>query len=542
VGREDPNSEMLNRDAHGFGAAITHSDYGRTHRGARIWPVIVLALVAIAPDMAIAQPQPSAVATKPAAATTPPAATKSEAEPRPSDDPYAGLDHGGTPPLPPKTDRLQPPKVRPGNKRKAPSYDGRGPARLTAGEVLVWVPRILFLPVYVTLEYLIRWPLVNLITLIEKYHLIEYARGVLGLGTKGIVLFPTIFVDFSRFASAGFYFKAADLGVKGHQLVIQAGAWSGHWYHAVVKDRFNVFAKDEGKVTLRTEFIWRPDYAFHGLGPDTLQKDESFFRQRITEVELSLHARMKDLNRLYVGVLYRNVKLEAGQGRSIDHFDPDPAARLPWDANDLPGYGQTYDLMTAKLQLDLDSRRPERIASRGSGIRMEMFGSYSVDPGNTNLQFAQWGYELAGFWDVTGHNHVLAFRMYLAAQEQIGDDPLPISERLLLGGGTERLRGFLEGRFRGDSALLFTVQYRYPIWSMLDANLFLSMGNVFTGRFEDFSFRRLAMSWGIALRTNTSRDVSFDVLVAFGTNQAEHWGGNFKVDFIRVTAGINQGF
>lgn len=512
-----------------MGTTFLQIGSGRAFPCACLWGVLAVALLVIAPSPAIAQPKPPAAATKPAA----------EAD----DGPYAGLDHSGTPTLPPQTDKLVDPKARDGQKRKVPNYDGRGSARLTAGEVLVWVPRILFLPVYATLEYLIRWPIVQLITVIEKYHIIEYARGVFSLGSKSVVFFPTIFVDFSRFASAGFYFKAGDLGTKGHKLVIQAGAWSGHWYHAVVKDSFNIFAKDGGKVTLRTEFIWRPDYSFHGLGPDTRQQDESFFRQRLTEVELSLHARLKDLNRVYVGLVYRNVKLEKGQGRSIDDVDPD--SPLPWDINnpdDVPGFGQTYNLLTAKLQLDLDSRRPERIASRGSGVRMEVFGSASVDPGNTDLQFAQWGYELAGFWDVTGNNHVLAFRMYLAAQEQTGSAPLPISERLFLGGGTERLRGFLEGRFRGDSALLFTVQYRYPIWSMLDANLFLSMGNVYSGRFDDFAFRRMAMSWGIALRTNTSRDVSFDVLVAFGTNQAEHWRGDFKVDFIRVTAGINQGF
>lgn len=245
--------------------------------------VLTLTMLAIAPGSAIAQPEAGA-------------------------DPFAGMDHSGTPPLPPKTDELLPQTDSPGKKRRLPSYDGRKPARLTAGQVLVWIPRVLFFPVYATLEYVLRWPLVKLITLIEKYHLINYARGVFSLGSSNAVLLPTLFVDFSRFASVGFYFSYKDLGVKKNKLVVQAGIWTGSWYHAVVKDRFSIFAKDEGTVTLRTELIWRPDYAFHGLGPDTRQQDESFFRLRLTEVELSLHARLKDLNRVYVGVLYRNVK------------------------------------------------------------------------------------------------------------------------------------------------------------------------------------------------------------------------------------------
>ena len=457
-------------------------------------------------------------------------------------DPYAGLDHTGTPSLPPRMDRPQlagTKGARGGKKRRLPNYDGRPPARLTAGEVLVWVPRVLFFPVYLTLEYLVRWPIVKLVTVLERYHVINRLTNLFTLGGTKALLLPTIFVDFSRFASVGFYFHYKDLGVENHNLTVQAGIWTGDWYHAVVTDSFKIFAKDQGTVKLRAEFFWRPDHVFHGLGPDTRQSDESFFRQRRTEVALSLKAKLWDLNRVFFEVQYRNVKIEAGQDRPIDAPD------LPWAVGDpgaVPGYGETYNLLTAKMKLDLDSRNPERGATPGSGLRFEASGSYSVDPGNTALHFARWGGELAGFWDITGNNHVLALRLCVAGLERVGDAPVPITERLLVGGSPERMPGFLEGRFRGDSMLLFTAQYRYPIWSMLDASLFVSVGNVFNGRFDDFAFRRMVMSWGIALRTNTSRDVSFDLLLAFGTNQLEHWRGDFAVDFIRVTAGINQGF
>jgi outer membrane protein assembly factor BamA len=148
---------------------------------------------------------------------------------------------------------------------------------------------------------------------------------------------------------------------------------------------------------------------------------------------------------------------------------------------------------------------------------------------------------LAGFWDVTGRNHVLSLRARVEMLESTGADPVPLTERLQIG-GSEYLRGVLGGRYRGDSTIVLSAQYRYPIWSMLDASLFVEVGNAFLGRFEEFSLRNLMLSWGFALRTNTSRDVSFDIMIGFGTNPFHNWDGNFEVDSIRFTFGVNQGF
>ena len=106
----------------------------------------------------------------------------------------------------------------------------------------------------------------------------------------------------------------------------------------------------------------------------------------------------------------------------------------------------------------------------------------------------------------------------------------------------ENLRGFLGGRFRGDSALVVTADYRYPIHTKLDANLFLSIGNVARGRLDQLDLNKMAMVWGIGVRTNTSRDVSFDIMVGFGTNLMQEWDEKFKVDNVRFIVGINQGF
>lgn len=494
--------------------------------------------------------------------------------PADSPDPYAGLDHTGTPPLPPRDDALPPSSGEPGKRREVPNYDGRPGQDPSAGEGLIWVPRVLFYPLHLVLEYGLRWPIVQGITFAEKHYLIERTKRLFTFADGKSGLFPTLFFDFGVNPSAGLYFYYNDLGFRTNSLSLQAGVWADDWYHVIATDSFKVFRNDSGEITLRGEFIYRPDQVFKvfsGINrrfatdpgtnvPVLLPRaitDEHFFRVREVELESSLRAKLTDLNRVSFGVFYRNVKIENGYGPSIEDSavgwgsgSGDPASA--WVARRVPGYNATYNLIESKLRFELDSRSPDRVFTPGSGLRLELFGSFAIDPGQTALNFVRWGAEAGGFWDVSGINHVLGLHLYLEALEATGDAPVPLTERIALGGG-EHMRGFLEGWFRGDSAFELTLDYRYPIWSFLDAYLFASLGNVFEGRFEYFHVKRMQLNWGIGFRSNTSREVSFDFMVGFGTNELKEWdeeepekgeprNRGFEVDNVRVIFGINQGF
>ncbi len=453
-------------------------------------------------------------------------------------DPYAGLDHTGTPPLPPKKQSLPAPSAEPGKERPAPGYDGRPAEDLSAGEALIWVPRVLFYPVHLVLEYGLRWPLTKGITLAEEHYLFNKVERFFTFSDGDGGLFPTLFFDFGLSPSMGLYFFHDNVIVEGHNVSLQLGYWPRDWLHVIINDSFLVFKDSSGTVGTRVEVVYRPDKVFFGLGPFSRQQDERFYRLQQTEVELGLRAKLKGLHRFSAGLFYRNTKILNGDDPGID----DPGT--PFDvtnALEVPGYGETYNLLQAELKFELDSRSPDRISRPGSGVRLELFGSFAVDPGDPELRFARYGGEAAGFLDVTGDNHVLALRVYTELLESVGDTPVPFTERIALG-GDEHMRGFLEGRLRGDSAVVVTLDYRYPIWSFLDANLFVSMGNAFLGRFEYMHIKRMIMSWGLALRSNTSRNVSFDIMVGFGSNRLEQWDDDFRVDNFRATFGINQGF
>ena len=514
-----------------------------------LWLICLLLLLPGA--VALGQPAPASQPVEPPA--TQPAATAAPGQPAPAwsevsaeveqygMDPFDGLDHSGTPPLPPRQLQLPPRSAPDGERRPLPSYDGRPPASLSAGEVLIWIPRGLLYPVHLLLEYGVRWPITQGVTFAEKHYLIPRIQRLFTWSDGRAGLFPTMFFDFGLEPSVGLYFYYDDLLVKNNDLVLQFGFWPTGWYQAVATDRFKVFRNDAGTVTLRGEFVYRPDFVYTGLGVDSVST-EHFFRFRKVEAEASLRAALKDLNRVTFGLRYRNGLIG---GSDLDDDDPSvDSAGSPWVSDlprQVPGYDKTYNLLSTQLKVELDTRSPDRVFTPGSGLRLELFGSFNIDPGNTELAFVRYGAEAVAFLDLTGLNHVLALRVYAELLETIGDDLVPITERIELG-GAEHMRGYLQGWLRGDSALVFTLDYRYPVWTFLDANIFVSLGNAFTGRYELLHAKHLLLNWGIGLRSNTSRDVSFDILVAFGSNQLGAWDEDFRINHVRAVFGINQGF
>src|SRR5262249_28909536 len=95
---------------------------------------------------------------------------------------------------PPATPAASPPPSPPpsGPSPKPPAFDyGGRPEPTTAGDVLIWVPRIVFFPVYLVTEFVIRRPLGFLMTSAERGNWIEAVTDFFTFGpTNNIGIVP----------------------------------------------------------------------------------------------------------------------------------------------------------------------------------------------------------------------------------------------------------------------------------------------------------------------------------------------------------------
>src|SRR3974390_3009130 len=94
----------------------------------------------------------------------------------------------------------------PSLKREIPDYDGRSHEPTTAGDVALWVPRVLLSPVYFTHEYLFRRPMATVMPVAERADVPRKIYDFFTFGPEhkaGIV--PVAFVEFAVNPSIGIY-------------------------------------------------------------------------------------------------------------------------------------------------------------------------------------------------------------------------------------------------------------------------------------------------------------------------------------------------
>ena len=401
-------------------------------------------------------------------------------------------------------------------RRPLPDYDGRPDAPADAGDVALWVPRIILWPVWAVSEFVIRRPMKALITTGEENQ--WPVRFGDFLFDRPIGLIPTFFVDLGLKATVGLYFFWNDAGFRGNQLRATASLSSGV-FTTTVTDRYTV---GPWRFSVRGHFSTRNDGSFHGLGPDSLQENVARYEQRTTEISGSAQWRFSALG---------NVRLEAG-GRFVD-FGTSACCGDPRLQDQImagvypspPGYEEGGSSGPfSRLRLSLQSR--PRLPATGLGIIVELNQGSDLATDRFWLRGAA---TAAAFLDVTGRRRVFS----LVLHGELSTEDTPFNE-LPAVGGSRPLPGFRAGRLVGGSALSATLQYEWPIWAFLGGVLHAGVGNVFARDLSDAQWDLLRLSTGVGIRSLDLGDHRFEVMVAFGSKP---FGRDFSLDEIRFVLG-----
>lgn len=419
--------------------------------------------------------------------------------------------------------------------RELPRYDGREPAPPSPGERALWVPRVLLFPLYVTSEYVIRKPVGLLVTTLEKYQipvrLIDFFT--FGEERQGLIV-PTALADFGFRPSVGFYFRLHDAFVPGNQLRVHGGTWGEHWLHLIVADRLKL--REDVHLTVRGEGRRAADHGFAGIGPTSRQADLSRYSTDVVEGMVKLEMRS----------LWRESQITASGGvRTLEFPEQVPCCDEPplldlvrsgaLDAP--PGFLTGYTVYRQRLEGVVDSR--DSLSRSGTGFRAEAYGEIDFglrDPVAT--RWTRWGGALGGSLDVLGPRRTLHLSATADFVDSLGTSPAPFTELVSLG-GSGPLRGFVEGRLRGESGVAASIEYTWPAWVWLEGTMHASVGNVFDRHLRGFEPGLLRASFGVGVRTKGLLDNTFEIMVAGGTDPFDLGG---RVTAFRFMAGTAPRF
>ncbi|MEW6322830.1 MAG: BamA/TamA family outer membrane protein [Acidobacteriota bacterium] len=263
-----------------------------------------------------------------------------------------------------------------------------------------------------------------------------------------------------------------------------------------------------------------PSEDFFGLGPDTRRADRTNFMLRQTSG--GGRAGIRPTRWLLTGGGVEFFAPRASRGRSSDV----PSVEEVFSPGTVPGLWSRANFLRTHAFLEVDYREP-RNARRGGWYRLDF--SHFNDRTSGQFTFDRVDADVRQYIGMLAGRRIIALRGWVSSA--VADDGRQVPFYLMpYLGGNDTLRGFREYRFRAPHAMLLQAEYRWEVWSALDAALFYDAGKVAFSR-RHLNFDDLQSDYGFGFRFNTDNGVVMRIDAGFGSRDGKHlyitFGGVF---------------
>ena len=246
--------------------------------------------------------------------------------------------------------------------------------------------------------------------------------------------------------------------------------------------------------------------AYFGIGNDSSRDNEAVFN--LYNIDLGATASYevyKDLSIVpYIGY-------SASQGTNCGNGSvPGITQTFPGSATEGVGLWMQYLDLAIKAQHDTRDRLD--YPARGGVRSLTVHHFQGMNRGGYN--YNQYELDANQYIPLWKPRQILALHLGWHLQEHSGNDFIPFY-RLSTLDASSPLRGFTSGRFRDRNYLLMNVEYRFPVWSLIDGAIFYDTGRVYH-KFTDISVSNLRYSAGAGIRFRIPNLVVFRLDGAYG--------------------------
>lgn len=241
---------------------------------------------------------------------------------------------------------------------------------------------------------------------------------------------------------------------------------------------FQVFAKAEQYNIYGELGYYRYTYFYYGIGNQFEDYEGELFDLSYPRVRLN--AARKAYGEWYAGLRFWLDDMKVG--------NLEPGGLLEGGA----ATGQSGGLLTAAGGFLLLDQR-DNVFYPASGHYLELGAIHSGSFLGSHFNFTKYAVDARKYWS-TGPDAVLALNAYL----EINTGAPPFTHLALMG-GTRRMRGYYEGRYRDRQMAILQGGYRFPLFWRLKGVLFGGLGNV-ASRASAFQLSNTRWTAGLGLR------------------------------------------
>ncbi len=250
--------------------------------------------------------------------------------------------------------------------------------------------------------------------------------------------------------------------------------------------------------------------AFFGVGPQSRRDAESYYGFRNTIAGGRVGSRLGPLT-VDGGVEYFVPDVDRGR-RSI-------AVQDRFAAGDAPGVERQPNFGRYFASVQVNTRDPRGNPRVGGlyALRYERFDDLKFNAYN----FGRVEAEVQQYLSLFNQRRVLALRGRVSSARAGQGQQVPFYLQQTLG-GPDDLRGFRRHRLRDDHLLLLQAEYRWEVFTAMDAALFGDWGQV-AARAKDLNLRNLEHDYGAGVRFGTDHGVFLRIEGAFGSRDGKHF-------------------
>lgn len=295
------------------------------------------------------------------------------------------------------------------------------------------------------------------------------ASGLYRIDRSDTLLQPSNVSLFSSVATSGFYM----VGIRGS----------------------NIFPKDRYRLNYVLYTFSFPS-AFWGIGYDMAANDANASEYTRKQNQVKVDFRFRIAKNLYLGPM-----------ASFDYVDG-----LRFDRPELL-QGQDPSVLSFGLGfvLNYDSRDVMTNAYKGWYVQLEQYA-------NTKWLGNKYAYGrtdvIVDFYQKLWKGAVLAFDFH--SQHNYGDVPWTMMAKL---GGSYRMRGYYEGRYRDDNLTEIQMELRQHIYNRHGLAAWVGAGNVYKD-FKSFRWGHTLPNYGIGYRWEFKKRVNVRLDYGFGKGQS----------------------
>lgn len=250
--------------------------------------------------------------------------------------------------------------------------------------------------------------------------------------------------------------------------------------------------------------------AFFGIGPGSRRDAESYFGFRNTLGGGRIGARLGPIT-IDGGAEYLVPDIDRGRKFVAvqDRFAPAVAPGLDRQ----PAFGRYFS------GFYVNTRQPRGNPRAGAvyAVRYERFDDLEFDA----YDFDRVEAEIQQYFSLFNQRRVLALRGLLSSARAEAGQHVPFYLQRTLG-GPDDLRGFRRNRLRDDNLLLLQAEYRWEVFTAMDAALFGDWGQV-APRAGDLDLKHLEHDYGFGVRFGTDNGVFLRIEGAFGSRDGKHF-------------------